>query len=297
MSVPEATHREPTDSHGSDGGSIRARRLAAAPVLIVGAPRSGTTWLQRTLLSLDACCGGQESHALCTIAKVFEDFDRKAAMERPHGLAAHLTREELMEAMRDLWLRAMSAAIEAAPGASVLIEKTPDHAIHLKLADELLPACRVIHLVRDPCDVVASLLAASRRAWGRGWAPATVESAAARWIECVDGAEYAGKKLGPRRFLRVRYETLRDEPHRAFERIVPFLDAGLDAARFADLVSASRTDGAEIPMFGELAGRQAREPDGFASGSPALGAWRRRKVQRLVGARWDRLGDAMDDAK
>lgn len=292
MSSQDATPRESADSSGSprDAASPRRRGLALAPILVVGAPRSGTTWLQRMLLSLPACCGGQESHALCTIAKVLADFDRKAAMERPHGLGAYLRREELLEEMRSLWVRVMTPAIDAAPQATRLVEKTPDHSMHLDLADELFPRSRVVHLVRDPRDVVASLLAASRRSWGAGWAPATPRAAVARWLECVEHAENSGARLGTERFMRVRYEDLRANPRSVLRAIATFIGLGegdLDSGRLA---CAAEAGGAEIPLFGELRGRRTTEPEGFAGGSPPLGGWARRVVQRSAGAWMGTLG-------
>jgi hypothetical protein len=290
MPESEPNLRESADSTVPPGGGFRVRTMAMAPVLLVGAPRSGTTWLQRTLLSLPECCGGQESHALCTVAKVVEDFDRKAAMERPHGLAAHLTRPELIEQMRCFWLATMTPSIAAAPTAVRLLEKTPDHAVHLDLARELLPEARVIHLVRDPCDVVASLMSASRRSWGAGWAPATVESATSRWIECVDAAEASGARFDSGRFLTIRYEDLQRDPRTAFTSILRLLELPMD--RVEALKIASESGGAEIPLFGQLAERSSEEPAGFLGGSTPLGPWARRKVMRLVGNRYSTLGVA-----
>jgi hypothetical protein len=292
MPDPGAMPREPADSPGSHGEAIRPRslRLALAPILIVGSPRSGTTWLQRMLLGLRACCGGQESHALCTIAKVIADFDRKAAMPRPHGIAAYLGRVELLEAMRAFWVRIVTPAIDAAPAATRLVEKTPDHALHLDLADALLPSCRAIHLVRDPREVVASLLAASRRPWGAGWAPSSAHAAVARWRECVESAEASGARLGPGRVLRVRYEDLRRDPAGSLRGIAEFMGLGEDDLDAGELAAAANAGGAEIPLFGQLAGRRAVEPEGFAGASPPLGAWARRIVQRDAGAWMRELG-------
>ena len=38
------------------------REIIEAPVFIIGCQRSGTTWLQRLLISHPSLCGGQESH-------------------------------------------------------------------------------------------------------------------------------------------------------------------------------------------------------------------------------------------
>ena len=47
-----------TDDANSDDPSD-PNEVAASPLLIVGAPRSGTTWLQRLLLGHPACVGGR----------------------------------------------------------------------------------------------------------------------------------------------------------------------------------------------------------------------------------------------
>ncbi|MFZ9882657.1 MAG: sulfotransferase, partial [Phycisphaerales bacterium] len=41
--------------------AARDVRLAESPILLVGAPRSGTTLVQRLLLADPRCCGSQES--------------------------------------------------------------------------------------------------------------------------------------------------------------------------------------------------------------------------------------------
>ena len=78
---------------------------------------------------------------------------------------------------------AIRSIIPNSPEASVLIEKTPDHAVHLDLADELMPGCRVIHVARGfDAAVVASLLRVSRTEWGKGWAPDSINAAAMRGL-------------------------------------------------------------------------------------------------------------------
>lgn len=272
------------------GDALRLRAVALAPVLIVGAPRSGTTWLQRVVLAHPACCGGQESHALCSFSRIVEDFDRKIAMPRPHGLGAYLRREELLEALRDLWMRIMVPIVAASPEATCLVEKTPDHAVHLDLAAELFPRLRVIHMVRDARAVVASLLEASRRPWGREWAPRCIGSATARWIECVEAAETAGAALGPDRFLRVRCEDLRSNPSATVAALLRFLTLPAAAGDVQRLVEAAAAGGAAIPLAGALAGTALVEPDGFAGATRPLGWWAGRRVWRRTGALLRGLG-------
>ena len=119
------------------------------PVLIVGAPRSGTTWLHRLLLADERICGGQESHFFASFGGVIGDFDRKLAMDRPHGLGCAWKRDDLLREIRSLWVRTMKPAIDARESATTLVEKTPDHALHLEAIAEVVLEARIIHLVRD----------------------------------------------------------------------------------------------------------------------------------------------------
>lgn len=281
------------------------RRIALAPVLLVGAPRSGTTWLQRMLLAHPACCGGQESHFLASFSKVRHDFDRKRDMLRPHGLAAYLTREELLGSLREIWLRTFAETIASKPTAKVLLEKTPDHATHLDFAAELLPACRVIHLVRDSRAVAASLIRASREPWGREWAPRTPAGAARRWLECVESAERSGDSLGDSRFLRVHYEALRGAPLTSLTRVLDFMGISAEAAETARLIDSTNArgsgdQGGAIELRGELRGRPDREPRGFA-GEGGVDGWTRtlgwaaeRRVWSITRAAMARLGYTKD---
>ncbi len=286
------------ESHLPQG---RLRLVAEAPLLIVGAPRSGTTWLQRTLLGHPGCCGGQESHFFASLAKVVDDFDRKAAMPRAHGLAAHVTRARLHELLREFWVEVMRATIEARPEATLLVEKTPDHATHLALVDAVLPECRVVHLVRDSRAVVASLLRAGREPWGRPWAPRSAEAAARRWLECVEGAESAAARLGPQRFMRMHYESLRHRGAEVLPEILRFADLPHDPQLVHAMISGASTDavgrgGSSIALHGDLEGRDASEPPGFARNSAAedwrstLGFREKRRVWRLTAEVMQRLG-------
>jgi LPS sulfotransferase NodH len=272
--------------------------MALAPALLVGAPRSGTTWLQRMLLAHPRCCGGQESHFLATFAKVLHDFEHKRDMPRPHGLAAYLTRAELLDSIRGLWVRTFAETIASKPGATLLLEKTPDHAMHLDFASELLPACRVIHLVRDSRAVAASLIRASREPWGREWAPRTPDAAAQRWLECVEAAERFGESAGPSRFLRVHYESLHRSPSRSLRHALEFLGVGMsdsDLDRLIDAVGRDDTTSG-IELRGELRDRSAKEPAGFV-GERRVDGWRStlgfrgaRRVWSITQAAMRRLG-------
>ena len=290
---PDSVSRAISDDH---------RRIAAAPLMIVGAPRSGTTWLQRLLLSDPRCCGSQESHFFVSFGRVLRDFDIKATAHRPHGLAAYWTRAELVGEIRELWVRMTRVCTAERPDATMLVDKTPDHAVWIDVISEILPAARVLHVVRDSRAVCASLISAGWKAWGAGWAPTRASAAADIWMTHVAAAEQAGATLGPTRFLRVRYEDLHAEPLVELRRIWGFLGLSCDDATLETIAARNTIDqqarpGADaIPVSGELSGEIAREPDGFfRSGSPdawkrELGPIQKLRIWRKTGALMQRLG-------
>jgi hypothetical protein len=254
-----------------------AREFAGRPsVFIVGAQRSGTTWLQRMLLHDSRIAGGQESHFFVTFGRVLQDFSAKSSGERPHGLACYWRRAEFVDEILRLWYRTMGPV---AGDASWLLEKTPNHALCVELISELLPGSRFIHLTRDPRAVVASLLHASRQGWGRGWAPADASAAARRWVQFTESAHRAGGKLPEDRFLEMSYESLAADPAAALGHVYAFLDLAIPAEDLAVAVETNRfgsqkaSGGTPFRLAGELAGDSAPEPPGFfRSGDPS--AWK-----------------------
>lgn len=249
-----------------DDVGARVRALAARPVLVVGAPRSGTTWVQRLLLADPRFCGGQESHFFATFGRVLRDFDRKRDLPRPHGLAHYWSRSDLIEALRELWLRTARPIVDASPAATVLVEKTPDHALFLDVVREVVPEARVVHVVRDSRAVCASLLAAGRAPWGRDWAPKSVPEAIRVWTAHVEGALREADRV-----TAVRYEDLRRAPVERLARLRAAL--GEPAAR-ETLETA--VEAASIESVGSGAGgvpAPSAEPEGFVRAGRVDG-WR-----------------------
>src|SRR5690606_18762378 len=118
---------------------------------------------------------------------------------------------ELEAWARGLYDAVRARALEAKPGATWFVEKTPAHSLDVDLIARLVPGARVLHVVRDPRDVVASMLRASR-GFGDDWAPDGVLAAAAMYRRYVTRARASGARLGDR-FREHRYEDLvRDGP-------------------------------------------------------------------------------------
>jgi hypothetical protein len=93
--------------------------------------------------------------------------------------------------------------------------KHPELANKLSWVDRVYPNSQVIHIVRSPRDVIASC----QKKFGRD---ASVEYGR-RWVRYVRHAEDAGKKLGPDRFLTIRYEDFASKPEIVMREVVEWL--------------------------------------------------------------------------
>lgn len=179
------------------------------PVYVIGAPRSGTTFLQAML-------GGHPAIATTVELTLFNAYvplwqkiwDREAAAIREgrwtQGLPHIWKEEDFAETIRSFLDRAYRALHARKPGARVLIDKQPDYSFHLDLIKKWVPGAKFVHIIRDGRDVAASMVAVHKR---RGVLEATVPAAARRWRDHVVAARGA-TRFGANRYFEVRYEDM-----------------------------------------------------------------------------------------
>jgi hypothetical protein len=164
----------------------------------------------------------------------------------------------------------------------LFLEKTPGHADYVREIVELLPESRIIHLVRDLRDVVASSKAASQ-SWGRSWAPGSMKDAVTMWRASVTAVQEAKKYLGPAQLLELRYEDLLKQPLPSLRACVKFLRLDWDDAAMRQAIEVNEATrarksggGAPIPLGGLVAqrvGTQVVEPVDFIR-KAASGTWK-----------------------
>lgn len=219
-----------------DGGSDPELATERA-VFIVGAPRSGTTFLAGAIGGLPGFVDlGEVRPVKASIARWMRLPEDEAARE----LRATLERVRRLSLVRDL-----------RP-----VEQTPELSFVVGAAARAYPQAALLHIVRDGRDVVCSLLeqgwlrAAQAgeddvgRAYGghaRAWVEAerredfeqTSEATRAAWAwrRYVTAARGA-----PERTLELRYEDLAADPPATAERIAEELDA--DPVPLAEAMTA-----------------------------------------------------------
>jgi hypothetical protein len=104
-------------------------------------------------------------------------------------------------------------------------DKTPMYMQYLPLLEGLFPQARFVHLIRDGRDVARSFLAMPEGVVTKTWAhPRTVPDFACEWRTEVEAARRLGARVGPGRYLEVRYEALVAEPEGRLRAICSFAD-------------------------------------------------------------------------
>jgi hypothetical protein len=116
----------------------------------------------------------------------------------------------------------------------MLGEKTPQHWIYLDRVLSLFPTAKVIHIYRDPRDVVAALMSMP---W---WGGRSVRRTARHWRKALTAAESWQARLGPDRHRMVRYEDLVEDPEGVLGGVAVFLGLGFDPAMLDRREAAER---------------------------------------------------------
>lgn len=268
-------------------------------VIMMGSPRSGTTWLHSMLGDHpDVCTTGE--------LKVFDHFTSRweeswndledvveGDLERWHGVGSVWSAGQLDAVMRNFAEEVYRTVMANRPEASVFLDKTPAYAAHVEHIDRLFPQARFIHVIRDGRDVAASMIAASR-GWGSTWAASSVREAAIRWRDYVRGG-LIGRSLGDR-YLELRYEDLLEDGRTGLRRCLDLMDMETDDAWIADVLErfsiARMKSGTQVSATGRPL------PKGFIQRGSA-GGWLedlsprdRYEFNRLAGSLLEDLGYA-----
>ena len=239
---------------------------------LLGAAKSGTTWLQRMLQAhpLVGCLG--EGHLLdglvVPLADVVQRYNakmRQVQREVYEGREAALQISEAQFAGygRQWLLDGLQRAHK--PGVVALGDKTPANSHYLPLIHQLLPEARFVHLVRDGRDVVVSRYFHGVRVHQQLANPQPLESFAAvaprlleHWQHSVEAASQFHQAQPGVAWLELRYEDLLDKPEACLARLIAFLVERDVMQMDPSIQSAVAQNRFEVLSQGRAAGEEDR---------------------------------------
>lgn len=260
-----------------------ASRTTPSPVFlfVVGAPRSGTSWIQKSLAQQAGWITVPELHyAREVLRPVLLAWNGRAAdldetlvrlastghqTRRMIGMPASLEFDDLARALRAPIQSLVARASATFGRVDVLVEKTPSNSLLTPYISQIFPEAFVLHVLRDPRSMVSSLRSASSTEWGRGWAPRSVLVCALMWRAFVSGAR-RGRESAPR-YLEVKYEdALRSLPAelaniRMWLAMPPSVDS------LVDNLHKDRHEVVSARVASVLGEAAIPEPDDFGDGS------------------------------
>lgn len=205
---------------------------------VVGAQKSGSTWLQQLIDShpLFTCKG--EGHffdrVLYPCTKIFNDYNKlmKTVERTVYEGDGHYTPVSWAEFrdMARIWITRRIEGAQSSDSVAAIGDKTPAYSLHLPLIKEVFPEAKFIHLARDGRDVTVSAYFHMQRVMAQDGtinSLDTFDKLAAplllKWYHycqpCMDYSE----RDSPSDMLTVRYEDLKASPQHVLQSVFSFL--------------------------------------------------------------------------
>lgn len=197
-----------------------ARPTEEKVIFIGGAPRSGTTLVQR-MISVHSQSASLPGESDVFSPKSLFDYERFRPYIEYDAFCGVIERAS---SVVEFFILLHKAALndDDVFHRKLVIEKTPQHIKRAQFILDHFPNARMIHVVRDPRDCFVS--ARSSGNIPQGVSPATYAS---YWRRCVT----ARLRCNDPRIIDVRYEDLTLDPEACIKRIDEFIGVPFEAAQ------------------------------------------------------------------
>jgi tetratricopeptide (TPR) repeat protein len=251
--------------------AIEVEPVPAAPIFIVGFPRSGTTLLDTLLMNVPAL------HVLEELP-ILREVEASILGETDPG---RWTASEV-RSLRARYFEVLDAQAPPAPG-QIIVDKHPLHMARMPIIHRLFPDASIVLVERHPCDAVLSCFMANFNL-NHAMRSFTDLRETALTYDTVFDAWTRAEALLPIRVHRVRYERMVADLGAEMRALLHFLglpwDEGVldnqaSAASRGHVRTASYAQVTE-PIYRRSAGRWERYRAQLAPVLPILEPWAER---------------------
>ncbi len=200
---------------------IRAARLHPIPLLIVGAPRTGSSFIVRALTSAAGYAGMAEGHVTPLIAALdtvvvqyYADLRSRGLLDIPQNTIANIPENKLRRELLAVFEDFDKALF---PFAKRLLDKTVNmQAIAaLPLLLDAWPNAKILYLKRDGIENVLSQ---------EKYFNITLEHACINWATCGQEWDRVRPSLRQGSYLEVDHWQLTDEPNKIADQLAEHLE-------------------------------------------------------------------------
>ena len=211
------------------------------PLIVLGVRRSGTTLLRVMLDRNPMLAVPDESYFVPQLARrhrspvdpaSFLDDLRRLPTLVEWSLSPDAVAERLDGGMSTgEAVAAVFQAYAAERGKPRWGDKTPLYMQYLPVLERLFPGALYVHLIRDGRDAALSFLSVPEGIMTTGWGhPRDAAGFACQWATEVRAGRALGARVGPTRYLEVRYERLVADPEEELRRVCAFSGLEYDGA-------------------------------------------------------------------
>lgn len=241
----------------------------AAPVFLVGFPRSGTTLLDTMLMGHPDTLVLEERPVLHTVRESLGSIERLPDLDRA-----------AIDGLRALYFAELDRIVPDA-GKRLVIDKVPLGIVDTALIHRIFPDARFIFAERHPCDVVLSCFMTRFDPRG-GMANFLDLGDTARLYDLVLGYWWICREVFPLDVHEVRYERIIEDAESILRPLTTFLGLDWSPELTDHCRTASKRAYIATPSYSQVAeplytrGRWERYRDEMAPVLPILAPWAER---------------------
>lgn len=178
-------------------------------VFVVGAPRSGTTLLQRILAIHDHFFSIEKESSFFALSNIFTRYNL-LGISKSENIQLFQTSKDIID-----YIDKAIALLESNNSGSIYVDKAPQHVLHINKLLKFFPNSKIIHIYRDGRDCYCSAVNHPYIPQNR-----SIKTFASYWKRCIKSG-YSENNHS--RIFQISYEQFTREPQKIIHNIMNFL--------------------------------------------------------------------------